>query len=69
MDLITSSIIIAIIYLVVFILVDQYYTYMRGCHVGEVHMDEQYTVQFTSVFIVTLILGLTELDAMLCAAH
>jgi hypothetical protein len=55
--------------LVVFILVDQYYTYMRGCHVGEVHMDEQYTVQFTSVFIVTLILGLTELDAMLCAAH
>lgn len=69
MHIVASSIVIAIIYLCVFIIIDQYYIYQRGQHLGMVGMDEQYRVQFISVFAVTFLLGLFEIDLILCSGE
>ncbi len=69
MDLFTSAIIISLIYLLVFILIDAYYEYHYGYHLGGSSMEEQYTVQYVSVFIVTCLLGIFEIDKFLCSAE
>ena len=69
MNLLLSSIIIGIIFLLVFILIDHITVQNYGVHQGELSMETQCTVTFWSVFVVTFLLGVTSLDSILCSAH
>jgi hypothetical protein len=68
MHIIYSAVIISIIFLIVFILTDEYYIYFHNKHCSEASMSEQYTVQFMTVFIVTVLLNIISVDAALCSA-
>ena len=69
MNLYFSAFIVAIIYLIVFFAVDWYYVVFVNKHVGELDMHQQCIIQFSSVFIVTVLLGILEIDLLLCAAN
>lgn len=68
MDLITSAIIISIIYLIAFVIIDIVFDSFTGKPLSKSDVHTQCYAQFTTVFVVTCILGLTELDALLCSA-
>ena len=69
MDIITSAIIIAIIYLIVFVAIDYYFVAFHNKHISEYDMGFQCQLQFGTVFIVTALLGILEIDVLLCAAN
>jgi hypothetical protein len=69
MNLFLSSFLLALIYLMVFVLTDYYYMNSMRKHVGELSMKEQYGLQFITVFVVSFFLGVSGVDSYLCSAH
>jgi len=69
MHYIASAIIISIIYLVAFLVIDECMYCTIGIRSSQMDMTKQCIFEFMTVFIITVILSITSIDAVLCAAH
>ncbi len=69
MDLVSSALLISIIYLTMFVIIDVIADRITGKPMSQYDIHTQCYVQFMTVFVVTIILGLTELDTLLCSAN
>lgn len=69
MNLLTSSIIIALIYLIAFLGTHYYFIYFVNKNMSECSLATQCGLQFSTVFIITMLLGILEMDILLCTAN
>jgi hypothetical protein len=69
MHYITSAIIISIIYVIAFILFDESMHHLCGVKSAELNVTHRCLFEFFTVFIISLLLSITSVDAIICSAH